>query len=556
MQKGLDLLRHLPDSAERDRQELKLQLALGGALIAVNGYAAEWIGTTYVRAHQLCEKLRDTPSLYRALWGEFVHHHVRAETDRSHRAATELLRLAEREHDKTGQMAGHRAMGDSLLHLGRPVAAREHLEMGVTLSDTLERRSITSLFAEDARVASLSFLSLGLAVLGFVDQALARDGETLREARSLSHPISLAFALSTACRLHSVLRNERVVGQLAEELIALTTEQSFAFFLSAGTISRGWALLEEGESTLGMEILQSGIAGFKASGAVWILPMDLAKLATAYRKVGRTAEGTSQLSTALTITKSTGVRWCEAELHRLLGDLLLAVDGNGTNKAEPHFGTQLGSRVTKMQSFSNYAPPSTSLVCGLARISRPRREICWRRSMAGSLRASITVNTMTSTAVLDAVVPIRDIVNTVETQDVGGKRARRAKTPGLWQMRLASSEKLSHAVVVEAVSDTLRSRMALAQVGDYITNDADDCADKAISLDVGQLLPGANNSTSRVSSRERRLLWEKHPVTSRTWIGGGDNEASNPAVWDPPGVPQPGDDLRLPSGKTIYYQEQ
>ena len=337
MQKGLDLLGDLADNIERDRHELKLQLALGGALIAVNGYAAERIGTTYVRAHQLCEKLHDTSGLYRALWGEFVHHHVRAETEQSHRAANELLRLAEREHDKTGQLAGHRAMGDSLLHLGRSVAARVHLERGVALSDTLERRSITSLFAEDARVASLSFLSLALAVLGFVDQALARDGEALREARNLSHPISLAFALATTCRLHSVLRDERMVGQFAEELIALTTEQSFAFFLSTGMINRGRALLEKGESTLGMELLQSGIAGFKASGAVWTLPLHLAKMATAYRKVGRTAEGIGQLSTALTITRSTGVRWYEAELHRLLGELLLTVAGNDNDEVESHF---------------------------------------------------------------------------------------------------------------------------------------------------------------------------------------------------------------------------
>ncbi len=34
MQKGLDLLQQLPDGTERDRQELTLQLALGGALIA------------------------------------------------------------------------------------------------------------------------------------------------------------------------------------------------------------------------------------------------------------------------------------------------------------------------------------------------------------------------------------------------------------------------------------------------------------------------------------------------------------------------------------------
>jgi hypothetical protein len=37
---------------------------------------------------------------------------------------------------------------------------------------------------------------------------------------------------------------------------------------------------------------------------------------------------------------------------------------------------------------------------------------------------------------------------------------------------------------------------------------------------------------------------------TRTWIGGGNNEASNPSDWSPTGIPQPGDTLQLTSGST------
>ncbi|MDR3531162.1 MAG: adenylate/guanylate cyclase domain-containing protein [Rhodopila sp.] len=324
MQKGLDLLRDLPDSAERDRQELKLQLAMGGALIAVNGYAADRTGRTYVRARQLCEQLGDTPGLFRALWGEFVHHHVRGELDRSLRAANDLLNLAERENDKTGQLAGHRAVGDSLLHLGRLVAARAHLEKGLGLSDPMDHRALTFLFAENARVASLSFLSMTLAALGFVDQAVARTGQALEEARGLSHPTSVAFALSAGCRVHSVLGNIPMVRQLTEELIDLSTEQNFAFFHSMGTIYRGWVHVEGGESAIGMELMQTGIASFKATGAAWILPLFLGRLSKALANTDQVEEGITQLSTALDLCKTMGVRCYEAELHRIMGELLLA----------------------------------------------------------------------------------------------------------------------------------------------------------------------------------------------------------------------------------------
>ena len=121
MRKALDLLSQLPDTPKRQRTELELQLALGGALIAATGHATDETGHAYARARRLCELLNDTPHLLKALWGEFVHYHVRAEVNRSHRAAEELLGLAGQQNDTAAVVAGHRAVGDSWLHRGQLV---------------------------------------------------------------------------------------------------------------------------------------------------------------------------------------------------------------------------------------------------------------------------------------------------------------------------------------------------------------------------------------------------------------------------------------------------
>ena len=65
LRKGLELLTSLPDGASRQRQELELQIALGRALIATQGYAAPAVGETYARARALCEQL-DRPPRNRA----------------------------------------------------------------------------------------------------------------------------------------------------------------------------------------------------------------------------------------------------------------------------------------------------------------------------------------------------------------------------------------------------------------------------------------------------------------------------------------------------------
>ncbi|QIO32290.2 ATP-binding protein [Bradyrhizobium sp. 1(2017)] len=337
MRKALDLLSHLPDTPGHQRTEAELQLALGGALIAAKGHAAEETGKAYVRARRLCELLNDRPNLLKALWGEFVHYHVRGEPDRSHPIAEELLDLAERQNDAAILVAGHRAVGDSWLHRGQLVLARAHLERGLALYEPAQQRSLTALLAENARVAMLSFLSLTLGLLGFADQAGALSREALAEARELSHPISLAFALSVSCRLHFVVEDPPTVRQRADELVALTTEHGFGFFLAMGTAYRGWTLVEAGEGEAGTDLLRRGIAGFQASGAAWTLPLYLAQLATAYAKSGRPEDALGQLAEALALTERSGVRWFEAELYRRRGELLLTAHQGAEAEAEADF---------------------------------------------------------------------------------------------------------------------------------------------------------------------------------------------------------------------------
>ena len=337
MRRALDLLSHLPDTPGRQRTETDLQLALGGALIAAKGHAAEETGRAYARARCLCESLNDTPNLLKALWGEFVHYHVRGETERSHRIAEDLLDLAGRQNDAAILVAGHRAVGDSWLHRGQLALARSHLERGLALYDPEQQRFLTALFAENARVAMLSFLSLTCGLLGFADQARVQSRDALTEARHSSHPISLAFALSVACRLHFVLDDAAMVGRRAEELVALTTEQRFAFFLAMGTAYRGWTLAEAGDAEAGVNLLRHGIEGFQASGAAWTLPFYLAQLAAAEAKAARFESGLGQLSDALALTEKLGVRWFEAELHRRRGELMLMARPGAEVEAETEF---------------------------------------------------------------------------------------------------------------------------------------------------------------------------------------------------------------------------
>ena len=72
--RGLELLGTLPDTPERARKELALQITLGPALMATKGWSAPEVERAYMRAHELCRQVGETPDLFPALWGLWLFH--------------------------------------------------------------------------------------------------------------------------------------------------------------------------------------------------------------------------------------------------------------------------------------------------------------------------------------------------------------------------------------------------------------------------------------------------------------------------------------------------
>jgi len=125
---AIDLLQKLPDSPERIRRELLVQLAVGPALIPVKGYAAPEVERAYTRARELCERLGDPPELFPALLGLWIMHLLRGEVRMSYELAEQLLRLAESAQDRALLNQAQHAFGSTSFWMGKFLAAREHLE--------------------------------------------------------------------------------------------------------------------------------------------------------------------------------------------------------------------------------------------------------------------------------------------------------------------------------------------------------------------------------------------------------------------------------------------
>lgn len=335
--KGLELIPVLPDDAARWRRELELQVALGVALMAAKGWAAPEVGQANARARELCERLGDTSRLFPVLYGEWVFHVVRAELEAGRTAGEDLLRRAQEQNDAAAETIGNRIVGTAELLRGELVAARAHLERTLALYDPAAHRSLAFLYAQDPSVAGLSVLSWGLFALGYPEQAQARSEEALTDAKELSHRNTLGYALLYGCILSQLRGDQDEARDRANALIALAAEQGSPHFLGAGIVVRGWTLGAAGELEAGIAQIRDGLTRWQTTGAGFLVPYFLSLLAELHGHAGAVKGALDIVTEALDRVEETGERWFEAELHRMMGELMLQLPRSDPTAAEARF---------------------------------------------------------------------------------------------------------------------------------------------------------------------------------------------------------------------------
>jgi predicted ATPase/class 3 adenylate cyclase len=322
LRRGLELVPSLPDTPERQRLELELQSALGGALVASKGIAAPETGSAYARARLLCEQLGDSVSLIPVLSGQISHHFGRAEYALARRKAEDLLRLAQSRGDTASELVGSRSMGLNLHLLGEFRAAARSFERVLQIYDPNEHGALTAVAAYDMRALALTYLSVDLFILGHIDEALSRGEEGIAWSRQLNHPHTLSYALSFGA-LAYVLRGENEKAEaMTEEVLALAAAQNLPVWLPSANVFRGYLRVARGD-TGALTFARQGIAAKNAQGSVLNQPFFLSLLAASCERAGRAEEALSLLAEAFAIAERTGERWFEAELYRLRGNWLL-----------------------------------------------------------------------------------------------------------------------------------------------------------------------------------------------------------------------------------------
>ena len=304
--RGLALLLQTPESAEKEEQEMALQMAISTPLLAMQGWGAPERVQASQRAYELCRQAGNEQALIQVMFMQADMLRAQGEHALSLQLGEQLLALAEQEGTANGLALAHWTLGETCFFQGNVARAHRHLTRALTFY-TPSNGSLTPLTATDMGVVCHVWLAWLEKQMGHPEVGENHVQAALALARRLERPLSLIFALTLgAYGFHWLCGQPQVAAAYADELAPLMAQEALAGMHPWGQVFQGWVLAEEGNLNAGIAMMQAGLDAWQAMGAVCGRICQMIPLAEACGRAGQLTRARSLVEEALALVEQTG----------------------------------------------------------------------------------------------------------------------------------------------------------------------------------------------------------------------------------------------------------
>lgn len=323
LEKGIGLLPVVSDTQERAHQQFLLQLALGAARMATEGYAAPEVARLYEGAQALGQQWEAIADPLPVLSGLWALHVTRAELERAQQLAMQLHIVAQQRQAPALFLAAYQAEGYTAYYTGDFLRSEQFLEQSLAFYDPSLLQTFSQYLASaDLKADALSTIAWSQWMRGYPQQALATAQEALTRARELGHPLSLVSVLYRTARLHQFRGELGWTVACAEETLQVARQHDLVLFAALAMIFQGWGLALRGQWREGLALMEKAMATYQAAGTALFRPYLLALGAEVAWRGGQSDRGLVWITEAHELTHTTGEHHYDAELHRLKGELV------------------------------------------------------------------------------------------------------------------------------------------------------------------------------------------------------------------------------------------
>jgi predicted ATPase len=274
---------------------------------------------------------------FSVLYGFWAANSAVVNSDATCDLAAQFLALAEKQGATGLVLSGHRILGTSLLASGDIASGRAHLDQAIALYDPAEHHPLATRFGQDVEVAILCYRSWALWLLGYPAAALRDVDAALKMAREIGQAATLMYALFHLAITQVFCGNQVAAGAQSQEQVTLAEEKGSPFWKATGKMNHGSVLALTGRASDAIEILNTGIVGYRATQSNTWLTFHLPHLAHAHAELGQFERARHYISEAMNLVETSKEKWCEAEVHRSAGEIELMSPEADTAKAEAHF---------------------------------------------------------------------------------------------------------------------------------------------------------------------------------------------------------------------------
>jgi predicted ATPase len=343
--RAIELVRGLPGSPERARQEIELSFALGPVIQNVSGFGDPRVRDLYDTIGELAHWLESDVEKFTFLAYGYAMHMVRADYEAARAIAAQLVDVSSRSKSTARQLLAYCSLGTTLFQLGNVSDAMPLIDHAIGLYDPDRHERLIEAAAIDPGVVSIGYRAWGEWHRGHADRARATAHELLELSAAHHHPFRAATAHVWVAGLAQRLREPGEVIRHTEVALSLATQHGYEELERYATCLRGWALAASGDVEAGVETIRRGLALVPHGGSRAHLSWHLLMLAEAELLAGRPAGALGVLKRAGDFAAETGERLFDPELSRVEGEALGAT--GATSDAEAALRTALGTAAER-----------------------------------------------------------------------------------------------------------------------------------------------------------------------------------------------------------------
>ena len=174
----------------------------------------------------------------------------------------------------------------------------------------------------------------------------------MARATQIGHVGSIVYCHSHVAALELMRLNLVATGRNSETLVELARAHEIPMFAAYGAFYRSWSRGPLVDREIGLADMRAAIAACRKLGIGLNVPRFVAALAEAEAQVGEFDAALTTVESAIAEIERDGQRWCEAEAHRIRGEILLKRDPANTVRAEEAFLSAIAiAQQQKARSF-------------------------------------------------------------------------------------------------------------------------------------------------------------------------------------------------------------